>query len=75
MSLVIQCWCICCFVLRGNPHPFFCFANESNVCLFSSFHIYRSFRSTVISAVMATTRRSLQLGGVSAEDIQHKYNL
>jgi len=34
-----------------------------------------SFRATTISAVKAATRRSLQLGGVSAEDIEHKYNL
>lgn len=33
------------------------------------------FRSTVISAVMAASKRSMQLGGISEEDIVHKYNL
>mmetsp|Transcript_7749 Transcript_7749/g.11770 ORF Transcript_7749/g.11770 Transcript_7749/m.11770 type:complete len:280 (+) Transcript_7749:142-981(+) len=33
------------------------------------------FRSTVISAVKAATRRSMQLGGISAEEISHKHNL
>lgn len=33
------------------------------------------FRKTTISAVKAATRRSLQLGGVSKEDIESKYNL
>jgi len=33
------------------------------------------FRATTISAVLATTKRSMQLGGVSAEDIEHKYGL
>ena len=35
----------------------------------------RSFRATTISAVKAATKRSMQLGGVSSEDIEHKYNL
>jgi len=32
-------------------------------------------RATTISAVKASTRRSMQLGGVSEEDIKSKYNL
>lgn len=32
-------------------------------------------RSTVISAVTAATKRSMQLGGVSADEIANKYNL
>lgn len=32
-------------------------------------------RATTISAVKAATKRSMQLGGVSSEDIAHKYNL
>ncbi len=35
----------------------------------------RAFRATTISAVKAATKRSMQLGGVSKEDIEHKYNL
>lgn len=34
-----------------------------------------AFRATTISAVKAATRRSMQLGGVPMEDIEHKYNL
>lgn len=34
-----------------------------------------SFRATAISAVKAATKRSLQLGGVSLEDIARKHNL
>jgi len=33
------------------------------------------FRSAVIGAVKASTRRSMQLGGISDEEIQNKYNL
>jgi len=33
------------------------------------------FRATTISAVIAATKRSMQLGGISEEDIIHKYNL
>lgn len=33
------------------------------------------FRATAISAVTAATKRSMQLGGISEEDISHKYNL
>jgi len=33
------------------------------------------FRSATISAVTAATKRSMQLGGVSSEDISNKYNL
>lgn len=33
------------------------------------------FRSAAISAVKAATRRSMQLGGISAEEISHKHNL
>ncbi|GFH54747.1 hypothetical protein CTEN210_11223 [Chaetoceros tenuissimus] len=33
------------------------------------------FRAATIAAVKAATKRSLQLGGVSSEDIEHKYNL
>lgn len=32
-------------------------------------------RATVISAVKATTKRSMQLGGLSSQEIQDKYNL
>lgn len=34
-----------------------------------------AFRATTISAVKAATKRSMQLGGVSPHDIEHKYNL
>jgi pyrroline-5-carboxylate reductase len=34
-----------------------------------------AFRATTISAVKAATKRSMQLGGVSSEDIEHKFNL
>jgi len=33
------------------------------------------FRASTISAVTAATKRSMQLGGISEEDIIHKYNL
>lgn len=33
------------------------------------------FRAATIAAVSAATKRSMQLGGISAEDISHKYNL
>jgi pyrroline-5-carboxylate reductase len=33
------------------------------------------FRATVISAVTAATRRSMQLGGIPEEDIRHLHNL
>jgi len=33
------------------------------------------FRASTISAVTAATKRSMQLGGISEEDIRHKYNL
>lgn len=35
----------------------------------------RAFRATTISAVKASAKRSMQLGGVSPHDIEHKYNL
>mmetsp|Transcript_22942 Transcript_22942/g.33970 ORF Transcript_22942/g.33970 Transcript_22942/m.33970 type:complete len:281 (-) Transcript_22942:149-991(-) len=34
-----------------------------------------AFRATTISAVKAATKRSMQLGGISSEDIEHKFNL
>lgn len=34
-----------------------------------------SFRATTIGAVVAATKRSMQLGGVSEDDIRYKYNL
>lgn len=33
------------------------------------------FRATTISAVTAATKRSMQLGGIPADEIAHKYNL
>lgn len=33
------------------------------------------FRAATINAVMAATRRSMQLGGIPEEDIVHKYNI
>jgi len=35
----------------------------------------RGFRSAAIQAVKAATRRSMQLGGTSEEEIKSKYNL
>ena len=40
-----------------------------------SFHVYRGFRAATISAVTAATKRSMQLGGTSDEEIQNKYGL
>lgn len=34
-----------------------------------------NFRATTISAVLATTRRSMQLGGISEEEIKQVHNL
>ena len=39
------------------------------------YDILRGFRSATISAVKAATKRSMQLGGVSEDDITNKYNL
>ena len=35
----------------------------------------RGFRAAAMAAVKAATKRSLQLGGISPEDIASKYNL
>ena len=35
----------------------------------------RGFRAATISAVTAATKRSMQLGGTSDEDIKNKYGL
>jgi len=56
---------ICCENKVANPNlPEFIFC----------FH-YRGLRATTISAVMAATRRSMQLGGIPEKDIVNKYNL
>jgi pyrroline-5-carboxylate reductase len=34
-----------------------------------------NFRATTISAVLAATRRSMQLGGISEEEIKNVHNL
>lgn len=41
----------------------------------SILNILSGFRSATISAVKAATKRSMQLGGVSEDDITNKYNL
>jgi pyrroline-5-carboxylate reductase len=38
-------------------------------------HVARGFRAAAIQAVKAATRRSMQLGGTSEEEITNKYNL
>jgi pyrroline-5-carboxylate reductase len=43
--------------------------------MFLSFQLYSGFRSAVIGAVKASTKRSMQLGGISDEEIRNKYNL
>ena len=35
----------------------------------------RGFHAATISAVIASTKRSMQLGGISEEDIRHVHNL
>jgi hypothetical protein len=41
----------------------------------SSIRICRGFRAATINAVMAATKRSMQMGDIPEDDIRHKYNL
>ena len=49
---------------------------QMSSCITQYLSIYdRGFRAATISAVTAATKRSMQLGGTSDEDIKNKYGL
>lgn len=54
---------------------FFLFSHRMFIDRSILYNILSGFRSATISAVKAATKRSMQLGGVSEDDITNKYNL